>query len=328
MSLLHRNKLRAAALALVVSLGTAGCATSPRDPFEGLNRITFGFNDAIDAALIRPLASGYREIMPEPIRNGVKNFFSNLGDVINILNNLLQGKWRDALDDTARVTINSTFGVLGFGDVASEAGLPKHNEDFGQTLGVWGIGDGFYLVLPLLGPSSLRDTIGRFTLDSRIDPVRHIWDDKIRTRNTMYGARAFVNRVELLDSERLIDMAAVDRYEFIREAYFQRRRSLVYDGNPPRDPDEDNVGGPRSDAPTGTPVVAIEPAAPAAPVAVLAAPVVNAGGATTVGRTEGPVAATPASGAVAEAPPAPGPQSSARESLERRMQRAVKSSAL
>jgi phospholipid-binding lipoprotein MlaA len=328
MSLLHCSKLRAIALALVVSLGSAGCATSPRDPFEGLNRITFGFNDAIDAALIRPLASGYKEIMPEPIRNGVRNFFSNLGDVINILNNLLQGKWKDALDDTARVTINSTFGVLGFGDVASEAGLPKHNEDFGQTLGVWGFGDGFYLVLPILGPSSLRDTIGRFTLDSRIDPVRYIWDDRIRTRNTMYGARAFVNRVQLLDSGRLVDMAAVDRYEFIREAYFQRRRSLVYDGNPPRDPDEDNGDGPRSDAPAGSPIVAIEPAAPAVRTATLPAPVVSAGGATSGGRADAPVATTSASGAVADAPQAPGPQSSVRESLERRMQRALKSSSL
>jgi phospholipid-binding lipoprotein MlaA len=229
-----------------------GCATTnPRDPLEPINRVVYKFNDGVDTVLFRPLAQGYRAVLPQFVRDSIANFFSNINDIINVLNNLLQGKPVDALSDFGRVAINSTFGLGGLLDVASEAGMEKHNEDFGQTLGRWGVGNGPYLVLPLLGPSTLRDTVGRF-VDSRADPLGYMHD--VRWRNSLWGTRFISTRAELLDTSRILDTAALDPYEFLRDAYLQRRRNLIYDGSPPREKDEDaisNKPGPqaRNDSP-------------------------------------------------------------------------------
>jgi phospholipid-binding lipoprotein MlaA len=166
----------------------------------------------------------------------VSNFFSNIGDVIVALNNLLQGKFSQAVSDVGRIAVNTTAGLLGVIDVATEIGLEKHNEDFGQTLGYWGIGDGPYLVLPLLGPSNLRDALG-LIVDFNTDLITYV--DPSRTRNILWGTRFVNRRSELLDTSKILDTAALDPYDFLRDAYLQRRRNLVFDGNPP--PDKDDI---------------------------------------------------------------------------------------
>jgi phospholipid-binding lipoprotein MlaA len=240
------QKLIAATLLILVSV-LSGCAHhNVRDPLEPLNRGIYAFNDAVDKAVMKPLALGYRAVLPQVVQTGISNFFSNLDDITVLLNNLLQLKIPQAVSDTGRFVINSTIGLLGFIDVATHLGLEKHNEDFGQTLGYWGMGSGPYLMLPFLGPSSFRDGIGRW-VDMRTDPVR--WEDHIRTRNQLFVTRATSARARLLDSERVLDAAAIDRYAFIRDAYLQRRRSLVFDGAPPPEPDEEYFNSdPRSEA--------------------------------------------------------------------------------
>lgn len=226
------------ALLLLVTL-FAGCAhNNPRDPLEPFNRGVYAFNDAVDSVVLKPLATGYQAVLPQFVRTGISNFFSNLDDVTVIFNNILQLKILQALSDTGRFLTNTTIGVFGFFDVATHLGLEKHNEDFGQTLGYWGIGSGPYLVLPILGPSSFRDGVGRL-VDSKTDIVMH--EDHIRTRNRTLAVRAVGARARLLESEKVIDTAAIDRYAFIRDAYLQRRRNLVHDGNPPPEPDYDGV---------------------------------------------------------------------------------------
>jgi phospholipid-binding lipoprotein MlaA len=227
-------RLRAAALALAL-LAATGCATQatdPRDPFEGYNRAMTSVNDTVDEALLKPVARAYKAVAPDPLRGMVRNFFANLGDVFIGVNNVLQGKFLDGWTDWARFGFNTVFGVLGINDVASEMGLEKHNEDFGQTLGRWGAGDGAYLVLPFFGPSTLRDA-GGLVLDVTVDPVsRHRPVDE---RNVATAVRITSQRADLLEAGRLLDEAAFDRYVFLRDAYLQRRRSLVYDGSPPRE---------------------------------------------------------------------------------------------
>lgn len=224
------------ALGLATAL-LAGCATSgnPRDPAEGFNRAMFDLNDGLDKAIIKPVAQGYESTLPAPVRKGVTNFFGNIGDVFIAVNNVLQGKLPEAAMDVGRVAINSTVGVLGFIDFASDIGLEKHEEDFGQTLGRWGMGDGPYLVLPIWGPSTLRDTAG-LALDLHADPVAHYND--VSARNVMIGTRALNERAGLLPVDKIVDEAALDRYAYIRDAYLQRRRSQIYDGDPPRDRDD------------------------------------------------------------------------------------------
>ena len=232
-----RQGLFAAFFALLLA-GVSGCATNnPRDPLEPLNRGIYAFNDGVDSVVLKPLAQGYRAVLPQVVRTGIGNFFSNLDDITVIANGILQFKIPQAASDLGRFLINSTIGLLGFIDIATQLGLEKHNEDFGQTLGYWGIGSGPYLVLPLLGPSSFRDALGRW-VDSFTDVV---WqEDHIRTRNQLYGTRAVDNRSRVLDTENVIRSAAeIDEYAFIRDAYLQRRRNLVYDGNPPPEPDDD-----------------------------------------------------------------------------------------
>ena len=225
--------------ALLLSGMLAGCATSggnPADPFEKINRPIFAFNDATDRWVLTPVAKGYRFVLPGFVRTGISNFFSNLDDVWVSVNDVLQGKFQAGAEDFTRVIFNSTFGIGGLFDFASPAGLPKHNEDFGQTLGAWGVGSGPYLVIPFLGPSTVRDGFG-LILDYNADIV--YWAaDSVPVRNSLYATRALSNRAKLLDATSLLEQAALDRYAFVRDAWLQRRRNLVYDGNPPKEPDD------------------------------------------------------------------------------------------
>jgi phospholipid-binding lipoprotein MlaA len=219
----------------------SACATTgggARDPLEPLNRAIFGFNEAFDQVLLKPVAQGYRAVLPELIRTGVTNFFSNIEDVWIAVNNLLQGKPKEALQDAMRVAINTVIGLGGLIDVASDAGIEKHNEDFGQTLGRWGIGSGPYIVLPFLGASTLRDGIALLGVDYAVEPVWNL--NHIPTRNTLYAGRAVNNRADALDAVRIIEEAALDKYRFVRDSYLQRRRSLIYDGDPPREREPEN----------------------------------------------------------------------------------------
>ena len=232
-----RRPVGAAVLAVLL----AGCATSgggvARDPLEPINRAVFGFNEVFDDVLMKPVAKGYRAVFPELVRAGVTNFFSNIDDVWIAANNLLQAKPEHALQDVMRVAINTVFGLGGLIDVASDAGLDKHNEDFGQTFGRWGVGSGPYIVLPFFGPSNLRDGIALFGLDYKVDPVWNIND--VAVRNTLFSVRAVDRRTNALDAVQAIEDAALDKYRFVRDSYVQRRRSLVYDGDPPREPEPD-----------------------------------------------------------------------------------------
>ena len=231
----RQPSLRAAASALVL-LAAAGCATTatdPRDPFEGFNRAMYAFNDGLDQVAVKPVSRAYKAVAPEPLRGMVRNFFANIDDVFNGANNMLQGKFLDGWTDWFRVVVNTTFGVLGINDVASDMGLEKHNEDFGQTFAVWGVGDGPYVMLPFFGPYTLRDS-GGLIFDWELDPV--VRARPIALRNSLIATRFVSKRTDLLDASRVMEEAALDRYTFLRDAYLQRRRSLIYDGNPPREP--------------------------------------------------------------------------------------------
>jgi phospholipid-binding lipoprotein MlaA len=214
----------------------AGCATKgegdPRDPFEGWNRGVYKFNDKFDDYLARPVAETYEDWVPREVRNRVRNFFSNLADPFIGVNNLLQGKAAEAFDDWTRFILNTTVGLVGIHDVATDFGLEKHNEDFGQTFGRWGAGTGPYLVLPIFGSSNLRDGVG-LAADMVTDPLGEA--RPIDLRNSAIATRAVQTRADLLGASRVLGEAALDRYVFQRDAYLQRRRSLVYDGRPPRE---------------------------------------------------------------------------------------------
>jgi phospholipid-binding lipoprotein MlaA len=214
---------------------------SKKDPWEPMNRAVFGFNESLDDYLLRPVAKGYRWIMPDPLENAVGNVFSNLNDIPVTVNNLLQLKFNNALTSSMRVVVNSIFGLGGIIDLASDIGLEKHDEDFGQTLGYHGVASGPYLVLPFLGPSTTRDAGGR-VLDIATDPVFVGSFFVAPFIGPIVGStRAADTRAGLLKSEKTLDEAALDKYEFVRDAYLQRRRSLVYDGNPPKQKDDDDA---------------------------------------------------------------------------------------
>ena len=235
------------AVLLALLMGLSGCAhLNPRDPLEPFNRGVYAFNDGLDTVVLKPLAQGYRAVLPQFVRTGIGNFFSNLDDITVFFNNVLQLKIPQAASDAGRFLVNSTIGLLGLIDVATHFGLEKHNEDFGQTMGYWGIGSGPYLVLPLLGPSSFRDALGRWA-DSYTDVV---WrEDHIRTRNQFVALRAVDTRSRLLATEKVLETAAIDEYSFVRDAYLQRRRNLVFDGNPPPEKEDDEPAQkPRTDA--------------------------------------------------------------------------------
>jgi phospholipid-binding lipoprotein MlaA len=227
-------------LLLASAILAGGCASvqnpDPRDPFEGFNRAVFSFNDGFDKAIAKPVATAYKEVAPDPVRNGVRNFFSNIADVFIGVNNLLQGKAEEAITDWTRFAVNTSFGMLGFADWATDMGLEKHNEDFGQTFGRWGSPSGAYVVLPFLGPSTVRDSAGT-VLDLYFDPVSNHYP--VDERNAATVLRLTSQRADLLDASRLLEQAALDRYLFLRDAYLQRRRSLIYDGRPPRESRED-----------------------------------------------------------------------------------------
>ncbi|ADC62840.1 MlaA family lipoprotein [Allochromatium vinosum] len=215
-----------------------GCASKPdreldpRDPLEPLNRATFRFNMNFDKALVQPIARGYQKVTPEPVDRGITNFFDNLADVTSAVNNVLQFKMSRAGSDVGRVFINSTVGVLGFVDVATNVGLPSYKEDFGQTLGYWGLESGAYLVTPFLGPSSMRDAIGMGG-DIVMDPLVNL--KKHQVHWGLVGVRVIDRRADLLTATEIVEEASIDPYSFVRDAYLQRRQSLVYDGNPPTD---------------------------------------------------------------------------------------------
>ncbi|MBX9848571.1 MAG: VacJ family lipoprotein [Rhodocyclaceae bacterium] len=211
----------------------AGCATSgnPKDPIEGFNRTMYNVHEGIDSVVLKPVAKGYDAVLPDPVQTGVSNFFSNIGDLGVSVNNLLQGKPNDAIADLGRFLINSTFGIFGILDIATPAGIEKHDEDFGQTFGRWGAGSGAYVFIPVFGPRTTRDTVG-LAFDLWADPVANL--DHVPTRNTFLALRAVNTRAELLPADKVIEEAALDKYAYIRDGYLQRRQSLVYDGNPPR----------------------------------------------------------------------------------------------
>ena len=232
------------AFLLGACLAFAGCATVPDsragpgqrlDPWENWNRKVFAFNDGLDENLIKPVATAYSKVVPELVRRAVDNFFNNAADGWSMVNNLLQGKPEPAFSDLVRVATNSTFGMGGLLDIASEFGLPHYYEDFGQTLGRWGFGPGIYLVWPLLGPSTVRDSIG-LPLDRMASPALLISGGALKWGITTL--QVVNTRSNLLGASQLLDDIALDRYSFLRDAYLQRRRSLVFDGDAPPEPDD------------------------------------------------------------------------------------------
>jgi phospholipid-binding lipoprotein MlaA len=212
-------KLRTTVLALAATGLISGCATGPDrkpgDPFEPANRVIFNFNDGVDRFIAVPVAKGYQKVTPQPLRTAVSNFFSNLGDLTNAANNLLQLKITDATEDLVRFAFNSTFGLGGLLDWATPAGLPKHHQDFGLTLGHWGIPSGPYLVLPLFGPSTVRDSMG-LIVDVKVNPLNYI---EPAVRNPLYVLQFVSVRSDLLGASDLLQQAALDKYSFVRDAY-------------------------------------------------------------------------------------------------------------
>jgi phospholipid-binding lipoprotein MlaA len=226
------TRLRPLWLALSCLLGA--CAHSPvddpQDPLEPLNRASFAFNQKLDKYVARPVARAYVHVLPAPMRTGVDNFLKNLASPTVVINDALQGKFVQARDDTGRFLLNSTFGLAGFLDPATLVGLERHDEDFGQTFGFWGIGQGWYLMLPLLGPSTNRDLVGRVAgAGTSVN-----WYLPTEDSLPLTAADILNTRSQLLGSEHLLD-EQFDPYLFVRGAYLQRRQNLVYDGNPPKE---------------------------------------------------------------------------------------------
>jgi len=231
------DALRACAVALFLVVALGACAstsgpggaartTSPDDPLEPLNRGVYAFNDVVDEFFMRPVAVAYDKYMPDVLQLIARNFLSNLYDPYIGLNNLLQGKPKDAISDIGRFLVNSTIGFLGFGDPASDIGMQKHREDFGQTLGVWGVPTWPYLVLPIFGPSDVRDGIG-FGVDAWAGLINRF--DNVPFRNSVAGLTVVQARAQLLSTDGLL-ADALDRYLLVRDVYLQRRRNLIYDG--------------------------------------------------------------------------------------------------
>ena len=258
------------AMAIAASVSACATGTNPRDPLEGYNRAMFKFNDTVDQVALKPVATAYKTVTPSFVQTGVGNFFGNLADVWSAVNNLLQGKGEAGLQDVVRVSMNSTFGLLGLIDIASQAGIPKHNEDFGQTLGWYGVQPGPYVMLPLLGPSTVRDTVA-LPLDITGDPWRY--KDPVSVRNIGTVTRVVDKRAALLDATNLMEAAALDRYEFIRDGFLQARESKVFDG----DTDRRDRKVPKNDSSDYEPEYEAKPqAANDAPAATAAAEVAPA----------------------------------------------------
>jgi phospholipid-binding lipoprotein MlaA len=231
-----------AVLVAALAVALAGCTTIREsrggpgqrlDPWENWNRKVFNFNEDLDRAVLKPVATVYSDILPQPVRRGVTNFFANFADAWSAINNMLQGKFTLGFEDVTRVTTNSLFGMAGVFDVAAEMGLDRHYEDFGQTLGHYGVGAGAYVVLPVLGPSTVRDA-GALVLDLRATPA--IIVDETNTAIGLGLLQLINTRASLLGATRVIDEISLDKYTFVRDAYLQRRRSLVFDGDVPETP--------------------------------------------------------------------------------------------
>ena len=232
-----RNVFRSSRKGLVVAVLSAtlaaGCASTgnPNDPLEGYNRAMFSFNEQLDKAVVKPVAQVYEAVLPQPARTGVGNVFSNLADPWIALNNLLQGKVAEGMSDLMRFALNSTWGLLGLLDIASEAGLAKHDEDLGQTLGRWGVGEGAYIVLPFFGPRTVRDAVA---LPADMMGNTPFGIDHVPTRNTATATRIVHTRSVLLGADRTLEEAALDRYAFVRDFYLEQRRYKISDGQQER----------------------------------------------------------------------------------------------
>lgn len=224
----------AQSLCVLGALSLSACATGPqadpRDPLEPYNRAMFKFNDSVDRAVLKPVATVYKDNLPYLVRKGVSNFFDNLQDGWSFVNSALQLKGEAAADNFFRFGVNTLIGLGGVLDVASEMGIARHTEDFGQTLGYWGVGSGPYIVLPLLGPSSLRDTAA-LPVDAYGNMVADLQD--VPTRNSLTALKVVDQRAGLLQATNIMDQVALDPYLFARDAYLQHRRNAVFDGNPP-----------------------------------------------------------------------------------------------
>lgn len=219
--------------ALAVGLGVvllAGCASAPdahpADPWEGFNRQVSGFNDAVDTAVLKPVATTYRDVVPSPVRTGVNNFFGNLGDVWSAVNAMLQLRPREATENLLRFNVNTILGLGGLLDIASEMGIPRTKLDLGLTLGRWGVPTGPYLVLPIFGPSSVRDA-GGFVVDLTADPLSQVSD--VPVRNSLTVLRVVDTRAGLLRATSMLGDVALDPYSFTRDVYLQRRQTLIED---------------------------------------------------------------------------------------------------
>ena len=220
---------------VLLALALTGCASArnPQDPLEGFNRAVFGFNEKVDQIALKPAAETYRKVLPGFVQSGVGNFFGNIYDVSTACNNLMQARLDDGLSDVSRILLNSTIGVGGVMDVASELGLPKHDQDFGQTLGRWGVQSGPYVVLPLLGSTTLRDALG-MPVDFKMDLWARVFPVSLRNSGT--AIRLIDYRAYNLGAAGVLEDAALDKYEFVRDAYLQRRQSKIYTGAPSPEP--------------------------------------------------------------------------------------------
>ena len=227
-----RFLLRRIGAGVVVSALLAGCAAAPsrEDPFEPMNRASYRVHEVVDGRIVKPLAQAYVDYTPRPIQKGIRNFFGNIDDFFSFINGMLQNKPDKAGNDLGRVITNTGFGLLGLIDVASDAGIPKGNEDFGQTFGYWGVPQGPYLFIPVFGPTTVRDGTG-VVIRAYASPIGYIED--VSTRNILWTLGFIDARASALQAESLVEQAALDRYTFIRRAYLQRRQYLVYDGKPP-----------------------------------------------------------------------------------------------
>ena len=244
MNTTHLNFSRFSAL-LIFGILLSGCAApqNSKDPYESMNRSVFSFNEKADKYALKPVAEGYKTVTPEPVQIMASNFYSNLDDFVVVINDLLQLKFSEAGSDGSRLLINTFLGMGGLVNYGEDYGFPKRHEDFGQTLAHYGVSSGPYIVLPILGGSTFRDA-GSGVVDMATNPLFSAGFFMGAIAGPVIGAaRAVDARAQLLDKEEIVDEAALDKYEFLRDSYLQRRRSLIYDGNPPRSID-DEIEGP------------------------------------------------------------------------------------
>ena len=271
----RRSSLRFVLL-LAATLLLSACATlkdvrggagQKLDPWESWNRKVFAFNEALDANVLKPVATVYAKVVPQFVRRSVDNFFANAADAWSAVNNILQAKWEPAFQDTVRFTTNSVFGFFGLLDIASEMGLDHHYEDFGQTLGRWGVGPGAYVVWPLFGPSTVRDSIA-LPLDRSVSPALVINNGSGQWGITVL--QVINTRANLLGASQLLDDIALDKYSFLRDAYLQRRRSLIFDGDEPPAPADADPAEPPQAAAAAAAMAASAPATAASSPAAAA----------------------------------------------------------